>query len=99
MVYLYGPAPIPVTMPICMALHPSSRYMETFEITTGRHFREVPDWNALSWPTETLRELTRPTCGKHGVDPATEVPDDTEMSPVEAKDGVRHTILHMEPGS
>jgi hypothetical protein len=55
-----------------------------YEIT--RHFTGVPDWNTLSWPTETLRELIRPICDKHGVDPAAVVMDGAEMSPVEAND-------------
>ena len=54
----------------------------------GRHFVGVPEWNTLPWPVETLRELIRPMCDKHGVDPAAVVLDGDEMSPVEASDEV-----------
>ncbi len=57
-----------------------------YEITDP--FQGVPEWNTLPWPVETLRELIRPVCDKHGVDPAAVVLDGDEMLPVEAKDRV-----------
>lgn len=47
---------------------------------------EVPRWNSLGWPVPTLRELIRPFCVKHSIDPATVVPDGAEMTPVMAND-------------
>jgi hypothetical protein len=55
-----------------------------YEIT--KHFRGVPEWNTLPWPVETLRELIRPVCVKHGIDPVTVVPDGAVMLPVTAND-------------
>jgi hypothetical protein len=56
-------------------------------------FQGVPEWNTLPWPVETLRELIRPMCDKHGVDPVAVVPDGAEMLPVTANDrAIRATI-------
>jgi hypothetical protein len=55
-----------------------------YEITDP--FQGVPEWNTLPWPVETLRELIRPVCVKHGIDPVTVVPDGAVMLPVTAND-------------
>ncbi|KAL3919405.1 MAG: hypothetical protein SGILL_003770 [Bacillariaceae sp.] len=46
---------------------------------------EVPLWNSLEWPMETLRELIRPLCEKHNINP-TVVQDSAETTPVTACD-------------
>jgi len=61
-----------------------------YEITG--QFSGVPDWNTLPWPAENLRELVRPKCNRHGVDPATVIPDRAEMTPVEAGDKVLRLV-------
>jgi hypothetical protein len=45
---------------------------------------EFPLWNSLGWPVGTLRELIRPFCVKHSIDPANVVPNSAVMTPVTA---------------
>jgi hypothetical protein len=49
-------------------------------------FSGVPDWNTLPWTAECLREFIRPDCEAWNIAPATLVPDNTVMSPVDAMD-------------
>ena len=60
----------------------NANYIITGPFPTG----EVPRWNSLGWPVATLRELIRPFCVKHSIDPVTVVPDGAEMTPVMAND-------------
>jgi hypothetical protein len=43
------------------------------------------EWN-MEWSVETWRELVRPFCEKHSIDPVTVIPADANLISVEAID-------------
>jgi hypothetical protein len=56
-------------------------------------FEGAPRWNTLPWPVETLRELIRPLCEKHSIDPVKVVPEGAQMLPVTAQDRARALVM------
>ena len=58
-------------------------------------FSGDPDWNDLQWPVATLRELIQPMCQQHGINTADVVPDNANMTPVEAKDRVNARVMNL----
>lgn len=58
-------------------------------------FKGAPRWNSLPWPVETLRELIRPLCEKHSIDPITVVPDGAQMLPVTAQDRAKGLVMSL----
>jgi hypothetical protein len=66
----------------------NANYIITDRFPSG----EVPRWNSLGWPVSTLRELIRPFCDTHSIDPASVVPNGAEMTPVEANDRAIHAV-------
>jgi hypothetical protein len=63
-----------------------------YEITGPFPEGQVPVWNSLPCPVETLRELIRPMCDKHGIDPVTVVWDGAEMNPAKASKRALHAV-------
>jgi len=56
-------------------------------------FEGAPRWNTLPWPVETLRDLIRPLCEKHSIDPVKVVPDGAQMLPVTAQDRAKALVM------
>jgi hypothetical protein len=54
-----------------------------------------PDCNVLEWPVATSRELIQPMCQKYGINTADVVPDNANMTPVEAKDRVNARVMDL----
>jgi hypothetical protein len=51
----------------------------------SKRFTGIPKWNGLFWSVKELRQLVLPSCEKFHIDPETAIPDDSKLTPGEAK--------------
>jgi hypothetical protein len=51
----------------------------------SKRFTGNPEWNDLYWSVKELRQLVLPSCEKFNIDPETAIPDDSKLTPGEAK--------------
>jgi hypothetical protein len=58
----------------------------------SKRFTGTPDWNAMFWKVNELRELIRESCKKYSIKPEDAIPLGSEVTPGEAQNIVMRRL-------